>query len=282
MKRQIIHIDQDKCDGCGLCVPNCQEGALQIIDGKARLISDLFCDGLGACIGHCPQGAIEMIEREAEPYDERRVMDHILPQGMNTVMAHLRHLDDHGAEQFLQEALAYLHEKGIDIEVHEEELTPANVSCNCPGSAHQHFDQAIKTIISGSAISPAPSTLRQWPVQMHLLNPSAPFLKGADLLLAADCTSFAMGAFHSSLLDGKALAIACPKLDSNKEMYVEKLRRMIDEAHINTMEVAIMEVPCCGGLIYLAQTALAQAARKIPVKKTVVSIRGEILESEWI
>lgn len=282
MKRQIIQIDEDKCDGCGLCVPNCQEGALQIIDGKARLISDLFCDGLGACVGHCPQDAIEVIEREAEPYSEWKVMENIYPQGMNTVMAHLNHLEEHGAEEFLREAKAFLKEKGVEMEEIAVKEHPAEIACGCSGMQHQHFDNAVKSIITGETIAPAPSTLRQWPVQMHLLNPAAPFLKGADLLLAADCTSFAMGSFHSQMLDGKALAIACPKLDSNKDMYIEKLRRMIDDAQINMIEVAIMEVPCCGGLTYLAEVAMAQAKRKVPMKRTVVSIRGEILESEWM
>ena len=203
MKRKIIQIDEEKCTGCGLCIPNCHEGAMQLIDGKARLISDLFCDGLGACIGHCPEGAIEIIEREAEPYDERKVMEAMIPKGRNTIMAHLDHLRDHNETEFLQQAINYLKENNIMI--NPEKITDApHGECGCPGSAARDFNAEPAVETHRNASLPAvPSQLRQWPVQLHLLNPQASYFKNADVLLAADCAAFAMGNFHDRFLKGK-------------------------------------------------------------------------------
>ncbi len=295
MKREIIKIDEDKCNGCALCIPGCPEGALQIIDGKARLVSDLMCDGLGACIGDCPEGAIEIEVREAEPYDETIVMGEIVKHGFNTVVAHLKHLREHGETAFLEEAISFLEQQedlGFTVDevkqkVHEKDDASA-CSSGCPGSAPIVFDidtDAVKNAAEGAQPAAAghqPSTLMQWPVQMHLINPNAAYFQGADVLLAADCSAFSMGDFHSKHLKGKSLAIACPKLDSGTETYVQKLIAMIDEAKINTLQVMIMEVPCCGGLIQMAQMAVANATRKIPVKKTVVGVRGDIIAEEWI
>ncbi len=278
MKRSIIRIDEDKCTGCGLCIPNCHEGALQIIDNKARLISDLFCDGLGACIGHCPEGAMTIEEREAEPYDEKKVMDIIVQQGDNTIRAHLAHLKDHGEMGYYQEALDYLKEKNIQVKLNETMEHNHQQHHGCPGSREMSFNHSPQEVSTG----PVASQLRQWPVQLHLLNPSAGYFKNADVLLAADCVAFTLGDFHNSLLKGKTLAIACPKLDSNMESYVEKLTAMISQSQINTLTVAIMEVPCCGGLVQMAQSAVAAAGRKIPVKLIVVSIDGKIKQEEWI
>ncbi|OGC31334.1 hypothetical protein A2311_03755 [candidate division WOR-1 bacterium RIFOXYB2_FULL_48_7] len=202
-KRKIVHIDENKCNGCGLCVPNCHEGAIKVIDGKARLVSDVYCDGLGACLGHCPQDAITLEEREAAPFE--------LP-------------------------------------------TPAEQI----------------------------SELRQWPIQLHLVPPQAPYFQGKDLLLSADCVAYALGDFHSSYLRGKNLVIACPKLDAGQEIYRQKLVELIDESKINTLTVMIMEVPCCGGLLQLARQALAQAKRKVPVKLIVVGRQGNINKDEWL
>lgn len=264
MLRKIIQIDEEKCNGCGLCIPNCHEGAMQLIDGKARLISDLFCDGLGACIGHCPEGAIRIIEREAEPYDERKVMETIVPKGRNTILAHLEHLRDHGAEEFLLQAIAYLKEKTID-------LGPGLPTVD----QHRHEDRPV-----GQKPEPRPSELRQWPVQLHLLNPQAPYFRNADVLLAADCAAFAVGDFHERFMKGRSVAIACPKLDSDKESYARKLTSMIADAKISSLTVVMMEVPCCGGLLYLAQAARASAGRNIPIKKVIVGIQGEVLKEE--
>ncbi|MEI7596717.1 MAG: 4Fe-4S binding protein [Bacteroidota bacterium] len=285
MKRTIIKIDEDKCTGCGNCVTGCHEGALQIIDGKARMISDLFCDGLGACIGECPVDAIELIEREAEPYDEIKVMDLISPKGENTVIAHLKHLKDHNEIELFNQGINYIKQHNLPInisslmETKTPQHDPKDHQCGCPGSAAKEFKKTEST--STSAVD-APSELQQWPVQLHLLSPMAGYFKSADVLLAADCLAFSMGNFHSKLLKGKTLAIACPKLDSNQESYIEKLKAMIDDSKINTLTVAIMEVPCCGGLTRLAKLAAAQATRKIPIKEIVVSLQGEVLREEWI
>ena len=224
MKRDILKIDEELCNGCGQCVPNCQEGALQVIDGKVRLVSEILCDGLGACIGHCPEGAITIVTREAEPFNEE---------------------------------------------------------ASCPGSRTMVIEKPDRGNNS-SSFTDQVSELRQWPVQMHLVNPNASYFKGSDLLLAADCVAYSIGGFHGKYLKGKSLAIACPKLDHGSEIYIEKLTSMIDEAKINTITVIMMEVPCCGGLLLLVRASLANASRKVPVKKIIVNIAGEIFSEEWV
>jgi len=286
MKRQIITIDESKCTGCAECIPACPEGALQVIDGKARLVSDLFCDGLGACIGHCPTGAMRVESREAEPYDERRVMaESIVKAGPNVIAAHLRHLRDHGETGYLQTALDYLREEGVANPLEAQAAAShARHGGGCPGSRTIDFrsDGHAAPSALATPLTSAPSALRQWPVQLHLVNPIAPYFRDADLLLAADCVAFAMGDFHSRLLDGSALAIACPKLDSGMERYVEKLTAMIDLVGVRSITVAIMEVPCCGGLTSLVTQALEKARRKVPVRKIVVSVTGEVLAEEEV
>jgi len=281
-KRKIIKIDEEKCNGCGECIPNCPEGALQVIDGKARLISDIFCDGLGACIGHCPQGAIITEEREAEKYDEKKVMrENIIKAGKNTIIAHLNHLKDHGETEYLREATEVLKEEGIDINLNNEKICDNNdkLPCGCPGSDMKDFtNEKSDTSESGSRSS----QLRQWPVQFHLVPPNAPFFKGKDVLLVADCVGFSLADFHKDYLKDKSLVIACPKLDSNTDVYLQKLISMIDDTKINTLTVMIMEVPCCGGLLGLAKNASEMANRKIPIKLIVVSIKGKIIKEEWV
>ncbi|MDP3683538.1 MAG: 4Fe-4S ferredoxin, partial [Ignavibacteria bacterium] len=252
MLRKIIQIEEEKCDGCGECVPNCAEGALQIIDGKARLISDLFCDGLGACIGHCPQNAITVVEREAEPYDEKQVMEYIVRGGGNVIKAHLLHLKEHKKFDLLTQALDYLNDNGIENPLIKEldEVKKPEVR-GCPGSREMSFNQHEDEKIleeEGTRIS----HLRQWPVQLHLVSPNAGFFKNADLLLAADCVPIAYPDFHKDFLHGKSIAIACSKLDSNKQIYLQKLVQMISETKINSITVVIMQVPCCSGLFQLA------------------------------
>jgi len=316
MKRTIIKIDEELCNGCGQCVPNCHEGALQIIDGKARLISDLFCDGLGACIGYCPEGAIAMEEREAEPYNEIKVMELMVAKGRNTILAHLEHLRDHNETELLKQAIQYIKENNVNMSpqndspdsqhIHKpvsfgnlnqarEALSPAlSAGCGggCPGSKTIDFNiDLTKVNEAASAVKPGhdevseketPSELRQWPVQLHLLNPQAGYFKNADVVLAADCVAFSMGNFHSHYLKGKTLAIACPKLDSNKESYVEKLTTMISQSNINTLSVVMMEVPCCSGLLQMAMLARQQSGRNIPVKKSIIGVQGNVLSEEWV
>ncbi len=283
MKRTIIKIDEALCNGCGQCVEGCHEGALQLIDGKAVMVSEFFCDGLGACIGECPVGAISLEEREAEPYDEIQVMERLVGKGEHVVMAHLRHLKDHNQDDFLQQGIDYLREHQIIWNLDfmkKQEHTHHGMGSGCPGARQMNF--APISVANPKNESFQSSALAQWPVQLHLLSPHAPYLRGADLLLAADCVAFAVGNFHAGYLQGKRLAIACPKLDSNKQDYIEKLTAMIDESHINTLSVMIMEVPCCGGLLQLARMAQEQATRKVPLKLIVVGMQGNILSEEWI
>lgn len=300
MKRTIIKIDEELCNGCEACVHGCHEGALQMIDGKARMISELFCDGLGACIGDCPVGAITLEEREAEPYDEIATIERMIPKGENTIIAHLKHLKEHGEVDYLKQGVGYLRANGINIDfaqVHNHggagcaskaavtQVAPQhNHGGGCPGSREMSFaraaPQSFKMAPAGT--TDTPSQLRQWPVQLHLLNPEAGYFKGADVVLAADCVAFSYADFHNRFLVGKTLAIACPKLDSNQDVYVEKLKNMIVYSAINTLTVVIMEVPCCGGLFRLAQKAVADAGRKIPLKLVIIGTRGDVLKEEWV
>ncbi|MCX6583243.1 MAG: 4Fe-4S binding protein [Candidatus Aminicenantes bacterium] len=283
MKRQIIRIDEDKCNGCGQCVPGCPEGALRIIDDKARLISDLFCDGLGACIGTCPQGAIIIEEREAEPYDERKVMINIIKQGPNTIRAHLIHLKEHNESAHLKTAVDFLKEQGIDV----PDLTPAaaahtGVPGGCPGAAMRDMrDIRSKKPQPGQPPGamglPVESQLRQWPVQLQLINPRAPYLQDADLLVAADCVPFAYANFHQRFLKDKVMVIFCPKLDQTIDQYIEKLTAIFLNNNIKSISVVQMEVPCCSGTLYLVQKALEQAKKIIPIKDYTISITGEII-----
>jgi ferredoxin len=282
VKREIVLIDEEKCDGCGLCIPGCPEGALQVIDGKARLVSDLLCDGLGACVGECPQGAITVEEREAEPYDERKAIALIARQGANTVRAHLKHLKDHGQDEYHAQAVAWLEENGVEIPKDGDGHGHGHDhgGGGCPGAramAFQREDSAAAQL-QGSL----PSQLTHWPVQMHLLNPASPHFRGSNFLLAADCVAFALGGFHGGYLKGRTLGIACPKLDSGQEAYLEKLKALIETAQIDTLTVMIMQVPCCRGLLALAQQAVAQSSRKVPVKAVVVGLQGEILQEGWV
>jgi ferredoxin len=269
-RRTIISIDEEKCNGCGLCIPNCPEGAMQVIDGTARLISDLFCDGLGACVGYCPEGAITLTEREAEPYDEAQAMANIAPHGPGTIKAHLEHLSAHGEDRLLDRALDWLKSSGIGVPQGFFPAQPAKVALRAGAPA------------AGDAEFPR-STLSNWPIQMHLLSPMAPGFQGADVLLSADCVAYAVGSFHSSMLAGKALAIACPKLDEGQDIYREKLTALIDHAQIASLTVVMMQVPCCRGLLGMAQKARDQARRKIPVKAMIVSIDdGSVLSEQVI
>jgi ferredoxin len=279
-KRKIIKINQEKCNGCGQCIPNCPEGALQIIDGKARLISDLFCDGLGACIGSCPVGAITIEEREAEKYDEKKVMVNIIKQGENTIKAHLAHLRDHGEQGYLKEAIQFLKEKGAEVpQEFARGISKEKLREGCPGVRVIDFSKEMSQESSGEE---QPSSLRQWPIQLHLVSTRISYFQGKDILLSADCVAFAYNNFHSKYLKGKYLAIACPKLDTNQNDYRKKITALVDEVKINTITVMIMEVPCCRGLLTLTQEALKNTKRKVPLKCVVVGINGKILSEEWI
>ena len=293
MKRDIIKIDEDKCTGCGDCVPNCHEGALQIIDGKVRLVSELMCDGLGACIGHCPEGAIKIEQREAEPYDELKVMEVMVGKGFNTVVAHLKHLREHNETFFLKQGMGYLVQHKVELSfkikdvkdaVHQTVTSATSAGCGggCPGSQTVVFDPTTLRPVGQDKIFSAASQLRQWPVQLHLINPAAIYFQGSDLLVASDCSAFSLGDFHSNWLKNRSLVIACPKLDQGKEIYVKKFIDLIEESKVNTITVLIMEVPCCGGLLQLVQMAVERSVRKVPVKAVTVSIKGEILYEQCV
>jgi ferredoxin len=306
MKRKIISVDEEKCTGCGQCIPDCPEGALQVIDGKARLVSDLFCDGLGACIGTCPEGAISVVERDAVPYDEKTVMENIAKQGAPVIRAHLEHLAGHGQTDLYNQAIGYLIGKGIPVPDHaapehrmqakppgqcptagrtgEGACHPgphaAHPFAGCPGSAARSIprEDGPGRMPDSKAGGTAVSDLRQWPVQLTLLNPAAPYFDNADLLVSADCVPFAYAGFHREMLHGKILIIFCPKLDADIEGYIKKLARIFTLHTIRSVTVARMEVPCCGGVRYVVDKALEKAGKKIPVVEKTISIRGGILD----
>ncbi len=282
MKRSIISVDETKCTGCGQCIPDCPEGALQLIDGKARLVSDLFCDGLGACIGTCPEGAISVIEREAGAYDEKAVMETIVRQGEPVIRAHLEHLNSHGQVDLYRQAIDYLKEHNLAIPDHKTAECypkPAEHSkpdfASCPGTA-------ARSIARGNRTGPpqpsgtTSSELRQWPVQLKLLIPAAPYFKNADLLVSADCVPFACAGFHQEILRGKILIIFCPKLDTDIEGYITKLAEILTIHTIKSITVVHMEVPCCSGVRYVVDQALEKSGKKIPVKDYTITISGEI------
>jgi ferredoxin len=259
-KRRIIEIERDLCDGCGLCTTACAEGALQLDgDNKAVLVRELYCDGMGACLDVCPTGALKVIERDSEAYDARAAYQHVLTsRGLDA--ARLVHgIEEHGD-----------HSHGPKGREHGKEAAP--LACGCPGSLAQVITRDEETAdktVSGR------SELTQWPVQLHLVSPLAPYLQNADLLVAADCTAFALGSFHQDLLKGKKLVIACSKLDDT-ENYVEKLAEIIKRNDIRSLTVAIMTVPCCSGLHRMVQEAVERSGAPLRPKKVVVGIDGRI------
>ncbi len=240
--RKIIKIDEELCDGCGVCVPSCAEGALQVIDGKARIIADKFCDGLGACLGECPQGALEVIEREAEDFDEAAVEEHLAAQEP------------------------------------EQAKAPAATPCGCPSAHIQTFVRPphAKPVPAAGDTAPRESALGHWPVQIRLVPPNAPFLKGADLLVVADCAPIALATLHRDFMQGKAVMVGCPKFDEN-QLYIDKFAEIFKTAGIKSITTLVMEVPCCAGLPVIVKKGLEKSGRKIPLKEIVVSTQGHII-----
>jgi ferredoxin len=243
--RKIIEIDEELCDGCGQCVPGCAEGALQIIDGKARLVEDKYCDGLGACIGECPTGALKVIEREAEEFDEAAV------------------------EAYLTET------------AEKETKAESVMACGCPSSHIQQFmpSQSCESANAPAAIhSGEGSALSHWPVQIRLIPPNAPFLKHADLLVVADCVPIAFPTFHRDFLKGKTVMMGCPKFD-DVQLYIDKFAEIFNTAEIRSITVAVMEVPCCSGLPMIVKKGMQAAGKDIPIKEIVIKTKGEILKT---
>ncbi len=259
MKRKIIKIDEEKCTGCGLCVPGCAEEAIKIVDGKAKLVGDVFCDGLGACLGECPEGALSIEERDADPFDEKVVQE-----------AMARRKQDQVTAKTARPGLQTLN------------TVPPVAGGGCPGSAHAVFERKGQPAEGSATAVAQTSELTHWPIQLHLINSTAEFYRGKDVVLAADCVAFSLGDFHNRFLKGKSLAIACPKLDSGLDEYVEKIRSMADDAKINTLTVVIMQVPCCRGLVQVAQAGLQKATRKVPLKVVIIGIKGDVLAEEWV
>jgi NAD-dependent dihydropyrimidine dehydrogenase PreA subunit len=237
--RKIVKIDEDKCTGCGACIISCAEGALKIIDGKAKLVSEKYCDGLGNCLD-CPEGAISIEEREAEEFDEAAVEEHLKTEKVEDAMP-----------------------------------------CGCPSSSVTEFDRTADeaipvTSVSGPSGNVLKSRLGHWPVQLTLVPSTAPFLKGADVVLAADCVPFAYGAFHSDFLGDRALLVACPKLD-DFQAHQEKLTEILKQSGLKSLTVVRMEVPCCGGLVQMVRQAILNSRNVIPYREVVINIEGDII-----
>lgn len=245
-QRKIIEIDEKKCDGCGLCVPSCAEGAIQVIDGKARLVAEVYCDGLGACLGECPRGALKVVEREADDFDVAAVEERLKSQ-----------------------------ETGPIPEV------PA-MACGCPSSQIVSFTslQPSQKASRTAARKGIASALSHWPVQIRLVPPNAPFLKKADLLVVADCTPVAYPQLHEDFMKGRVVLMGCPKFDET-EMYVHRFAQIFKEADIRSITVLVMEVPCCQGLPEIIRKGMNMAGKNIPLEKVVIGRTGEVLKREF-
>jgi NAD-dependent dihydropyrimidine dehydrogenase PreA subunit len=268
MLRKIVRIDEDKCDGCGECVPACAEGAIALVGGKARLSADVLCDGLGACLGECPRGAITVIEREAAPFDEEAVKAHLLSMGEKVA-------DRHGPLPHPVPAHPHAHPPaGSRPRLAVVSSGPAPQGGGCPGSRPMAFPPRLVPE-TGAAPASGVSRLAQWPVQLHLVPATAPWLRGANLLVAADCVPFAYARFHDDLLAGRALVVGCPKLD-DLGAYVEKLGRICATNDLASVTVVRMEVPCCGGISTAARRAVEASGRDIPFRDVVVGVDGTV------
>ena len=238
--RNIVKIDEEKCNGCGLCVNACAEGAIKIIDGKARLVSEIYCDGLGACLGHCPEDAITIEKRQAEDF----------------------------------------HEEATKAYLAKEKSAQMQTDFVCPGMATQQLK--TKSVPDDAVPAGAvPSQLGQWPVQLKLVSPHAPYFAGADLLLVADCVPFTMGDFHTRFLKGHSIAVGCPKLD-DVQFYIEKLAAILQANKLNSLTVIHMQVPCCSGLTHIARQAIAQSNTEMAFEDVTIDLQGEVCQTEII
>jgi NAD-dependent dihydropyrimidine dehydrogenase PreA subunit len=267
MLRKIVRIDEAKCDGCGQCIPACAEGAIALVGGKARLSADVLCDGLGACLGECPQGAITVIEREAAAFDEEAVKKHLLSMGEQVSSRH-------GAQAPAAPPAPAPARPRLSVLSGGGEASPPG---GCPGARPMSLPRRSAAAAAAAAATTGESRLAQWPVQLHLVPVAAPWLRGADLLVAADCVPFAYARFHDDLLAGRALVVGCPKLD-DLGAYVEKLGRICGANELRSVTVVRMEVPCCGGISMAARRAIEGSGKPIPFRDVVVSVDGAIRE----
>jgi len=263
VKRKIIKIDQELCNGCGNCIPACPEQAIQIVDTpkgpKARLVKELYCDGLGACLGSCPTGALTIEEKESEPYNEEATIARIKETAPEMLETHLKHLKKHLQE--LPEHHSHKMPKGMNAYASAKVL---------------HWEEKKKV---SKELPRVYSELRQWPIQLHLVPPSAPYFSrpgSTDLLIVADCVPFADANFHQVFLKGKAIAIGRPKLD-DVDAYIEKTTQIINIAHLKSVKVVHMEVPCCFGLVHIVKEALKKSNKKLPIETVIISIKGTLV-----
>lgn len=265
IKRKLIEIDRDKCDGCGLCTEACAEGALVLDEeNKAVLAKEIYCDGMGACLDVCPTDALKIIEKESEEYNPEATYKHVLSTRGKEAAEHVHGID-----------------KEETSEGKEEKPLAPDFPMGCPGSMAREIrgnpvSRVNNTVSSAGIAQSSASELSQWPIQLHLVSPYAPYFNESDLLIAADCTAFALGSFHSNLLKGEKLIIACPKLDDTTG-YVEKIAEILKNNTIYSLTVAIMTVPCCAGLYNIVEKAVELSGNKINIKKTVIGLDGEII-----
>ncbi len=252
-RRKIIKIDEELCDGCGNCIPGCPEQALQLVDTqkgkKARLVKEIFCDGLGACLGACPTGALEVVEREADPYDDEATIRHVKAVAPEMLEEHIDHM-----------------------RAHAQATKPRPKECGCPSAQTMHWDRKRQTGKHGSL----PSELRQWPIQLNLVSPNAPYFKNADITIIADCVPFSYANLHRDFIRDRAIAVGCPKFD-DAEFYIEKIAQIIGNSHPKSVEVVHMEVPCCSGLVRIVEEAIRRSGEDVPLKTAKISIKGELM-----
>ena len=239
--RKIIEIDEELCDGCGQCVPACEEGAIEIVNGKARLVAEKYCDGLGACMGDCPTGALRIVEREAEDFDEEAV------------------------EKYLKSKTA------------EEPVRSS--ACECPSTQVKDLSARAMNIMQPGPVSPAVSLLGHWPIQIRLIPPHAPFLKNGDLMIAADCAAVACPDFHQRFVPGKVIMLGCPKFDDASD-YVKRFREIFEKNPISSISTVIMEVPCCSAMLGILKKAAEDSGRSFEIRKTVIGLKGDILQED--
>ncbi|MFX0135204.1 MAG: ATP-binding protein [Candidatus Hodarchaeota archaeon] len=258
VKRKIIKIDDELCTGCANCIPACPEQALEIVDTpkgkKARIVKDLYCDGLGACLGDCPTGALTIEERETEAYDDDATIERIKEVAPEMLETHIKHMEEHATE------LAEHHTHEIHPGIH-----------TCPSAKVLNWTKEETSKVSTTRID---SELRQWPVQIHLVPPNAPYFQNADLVIVADCVPFSYANFHQDFLKGHPIAVGCPKLDDSNA-YVDKIAQIINTANLKSIQVIHMEVPCCFGLVQIVHQALKKAGKSVPIEEITISIKGQ-------
>ncbi|OUJ19540.1 Ferredoxin [Methanonatronarchaeum thermophilum] len=266
VKRDVIEIDREICDGCGECIPACPEGAIQVIDGKAMLVNEAFCDGLGACIGDCPKNAIEITEKDVEPYNEEEVVEKMVQQGPNVLKTHLQHLSDHGQQELLETAVNHLKELGIEPPIEFEANEIEKTSHSCPGAQIQTDDK--------KTVGDEEYRLNQWPIQLTLVPVKAPYFQTEELVFIADCVTPTYPDIHQ-IIRGRPLVMGCPKLDE-RDSYINKLTKILEQNPIEKITNIHMEVPCCYGTKQIIEKAIEKIDREIQTKEIIITVDGEI------